>query len=171
MLGQWRLRRRSTADYDRIVALLQSPPVSNVPRPQDELCVALLRALRAAALNEPEAATLLERLDSLGAAGYGGTSALRDANATIAQLREARGEVQLAARAQRRFGVNIDSNEYLSTWQRERGRFALAQGDTAEAIRQWTDYLTLQAQAEGAARTRMEQVRRQLAGITGERRR
>ena len=169
-LGQWRLRQRSIADYDRILALLQSQPAGGVLRPQDQLCVPLLRALRAAAFNEPDAAELLERLDSIAGAGFGGWVALRDANATIAQLREARGELSLAARAQRRFAVNIDSQEYLSTWRRERGRFALAQGDTAEAIRYWTDYLALQTKAEGDARERMLEIRRQLAQITGERR-
>jgi tetratricopeptide (TPR) repeat protein len=171
LLGQWQLRQRTKTDYDRILGLLQSISDTNVPRPQDQLCVALLRATRSAAFNEPDAPILLERLDSMAAVGYGGWVPLRDANATIAQLRDARGQTELAARAQQRFTVNVDSHEYLSTWKRERGRFALAQGDTASAISHWSDYLRLQAKAEGTARSRMEQVRAQLGALTGEPRR
>ncbi|MEX2283861.1 MAG: hypothetical protein WEE89_15355 [Gemmatimonadota bacterium] len=170
-LGQWQLRHRNEADYTRVLALLQAPQPSGIPRAADVLCVALLRALRSAALNLPDAAIALEQLDSLAREGYGGPITLRRANATIAQLREARGEARLAANAQRRAGTGPDSGEFLSVWKRERGRFALLEGDTAQAIKHWTDYLRLQAKAEGEARTRMEQVRQQLAAITGERKR
>jgi tetratricopeptide (TPR) repeat protein len=169
-LGQWRLRHRDVREIDRLLAILETPSGEIFPRPPDRLCAALLRALHASALNSPNAPALLERVDSLARIGYGNTFMLRKANATIAQLQEARGDTKGATRAQARFGGTGDMAQFLSVWRRQRGRLALLQGDTAEAVMQWTRYLRMYSQATGRHRALLDDVRSKLATITGERR-
>ena len=167
-LGQWQLRQRNSASFSRIAGILRPSAAGDQTR-DDLLCHALLQALHAEATGSAQREVTLQQLDSIAGSGMGSTVLLRQANATIAALHEARGHSANAFRAIQRYGGGSDLIEHYSTWFKDTGRFALAAGDTAHAIRAWSKYLDLRKHAKGVALAEAAGVREQLAQLSPDR--
>lgn len=92
-------------------------------------------------------------------------------NLIVARLREMQGNpsAALAATRRRRYGLRVP--QYLPTYLREEGRLAVVTGDREGAIRAYSHYLALRANAEPAITPQVAQVRAELQKLLGEPRR
>jgi tetratricopeptide (TPR) repeat protein len=170
-LGQWRLRHGQTTGVDALIAALEAPDSVPDRVRGNALCAHLLRTLRAFVLDARDARAQLERLDSAALEFAMPSPPLTDANLAIAQLRERVGDPKGALRALRRFHFFRQQLPYLAPILRERGRLALATGDTASAIKDWTQYLKMREHAEPSMMPEVERIRQQLHTLRPEPRR
>lgn len=169
MGAQWRLRNGDTAMVARTVTLLRSDARDDSARLGDVRRADLhradvLEALLAAVTRRPDAAVLLDRLDSLTLRGCCETP--HYANLLVARLRERAGDPAGALRAIRR-GRWYFPPEYLSTYLREEGRLAALTGDRDGAIRAYRQYLALMSNPDPGMNGQTGRVRSALARLEG----
>jgi TolB-like protein len=173
--GLWHAERKDAARAAAAAARLEAvvrPAGDRAPAGYTQLCAAVIEAELAADQRRPDAAALLDRLDSLARVDPAVTSwVLTPANLVIARLRESRGELDAALAATRRRAYIADLNERrilvaLPTSLREEGRLAALSGDTAGARRAYRHYLALRSDPEPVLRPQADSVRRALAALT-----
>jgi predicted negative regulator of RcsB-dependent stress response len=85
----------------------------------------------------------------------------------LARLYEARGDRENALAATRRTLWNIGGDAYASAFLHQRGRLAAALGEREEAIRVYTRYLQMRANAEPEVQPQVDSVRAELAALQG----
>ncbi|HKG93226.1 MAG TPA: BTAD domain-containing putative transcriptional regulator [Gemmatimonadaceae bacterium] len=166
----WRLRHGDTAAAGRTVELLRSsaPEAARFGglRRADLHRVNVLEALVAAAASRPDAAALLNRLDSLTLQGCCETP--HYANLVVARLREQQGDAAGALRAVRR-GRWYFPPEYLSSTLRDEGRLAALTGDREGAMRAYRHFLALWSDPEPEMTSEVERVRAELTRLERQR--
>src|SRR5262249_20606613 len=132
-------------------------------------CAAMLAATEAVSTGRPDGRALLDRLDSLSAAGPPSWPGNTGANLVIAALREKNGDVPRALAAVRRRVRGLpEALAYLPTYLREEGRLAALVGDRAGAIAAYGHYLALRPNPEAEVQPEVEAVRGELAGLTSQ---
>ncbi len=170
----WRLAHGDLTTVPRAIRHLRqiTSPYRSFGTGHSGVCAALLEAELAHALGRPDAAMLLERLDSLAASGPPSTSwMLVAANLTVARLKEAAGDLEGALAAVRRRSYQYDMWEPrvlvgLATFLREEGRLAALTGNRAAAVRAYTHYLALRDDPEPSVAPEVARVRDQLAQLS-----
>jgi len=174
LVGLWRASRNEWGFVRRAVERLgrarsaQLTPSSNyIP-----ICRAILGARELAARNDPAAGVALERLDSIATARPATNAHIMfAANIMAARLHEAAGDNAAALEAVRRRTRSLDLGAAvgLSTLLREEGNLAATVGDTRGAIRAYSAYLTLRADAAPAFADDVADVRRRLMALVPDR--
>jgi hypothetical protein len=129
-----------------------------------QACAALLEAWWASATRSPDAARLVNHIDSLSRKGWAETW-----NLVTAHLLEAQGDLPRALAAARRRSFEMYPR-FLPTFLREEGRLAALTGDTAGAITAYRHYLALRWDPEPSIKPQVEQVRAELAALVAEQR-
>ena len=191
----WRLSRGEHAGAAQAIARLRANAPGDSPPSlaSNAICAALLEAKLAAATSAAGADAALDRLDALIRSGPGGQrngpavaftlspAYVRSTvgispcgfedfvNLEVARLRERQGDRAAALAAVRRRPYAYHLSDYLAPHLREEGRLAALTGDSAGAIRAWRHYLVLRSDPEPALRPDVEQVRAELAKLTGPR--
>ncbi len=172
----WRLAHGDLTTVRRAIRHLQQirSPYQSFGTGHSGVCAALLDAELAHALGRPDAALLLDRLDSLAASGPPSTSwMLVAANLAVARLKQAAGDLEGALAAVRRRSYQYDMWEPrvlvgLSTFLREEGRLAALVGDRDAAVRAYTHYLALRDDPEPSVAPEVARVRDELAQLVAE---
>jgi ATP/maltotriose-dependent transcriptional regulator MalT len=165
-LAHWRLAAGDMAGAEaalgrirRLDAAAPSPLIEST-----RVCAVTIEAQLAAARHRPEAAAVLERLDTLLRAGSDPRHLVPFlANLIAARLYEERGDLQRALGfARRRNLFAAGANLLLSRQLREEGRLAALVGDHAGAVRAYRHYLALRSDPEPTLRSQGERVRAEL---------
>jgi tetratricopeptide (TPR) repeat protein len=161
----WRLWNGNTAGVPASIAQLRA---SGAERVADQVCAATLEALHAHQVRGANATERLHALDELLRTGPAHMLARSHGNITAARLFGAAGDYERALNASQRVLFNIGGQYYRSTFLELEGRYAAALGRNDVAIAAWSNYLLLRERAEPSRRDRVDQVRRELAALTGE---
>ncbi len=167
VLEQWRVWRGDAEAADAAISRLATADPATYPNWGPSYlgtCVALLRATRAVAERRPDAALLVDRLDSLAQQDV----ALIEASLVAARLWSVLDDPERALAAARR-RMRYWTPTFLSSYLREEGRLAALTGDRAGAIRAYRHYLTLRYDPEPALRPEVDAVRVELARLVGDR--
>jgi DNA-binding SARP family transcriptional activator len=172
--AQWRLAGGDASTAAAAINRLRnsSPAWDGEPTVErNRVCASILEAQLAALQRRPEAATLLERLDSLmrtspptGPTDHG---SLDYGNLAAARLWAAAGEPRRALAAVRRRIHFLGWHPFVSTYLREEARLAAAAGDAAAARRAYERYLELRHDPGPALLPEVERVRAELARLQG----
>jgi len=172
-LEQWRLFRGVYGWAPESIARLRRavyPSDSSSVESYAHTCADLLEAMRATFLEQPDADTLVVRIDDKLASMPAGVYQLgrldRPGNLAVAHLLEQRGDLQAAYRAVQRREFFV--TRYLATYLREEGRLAARIGDRDAAVRAYRHYLALRSQPEPALMAEVEGVRSELGRLTAE---
>ena len=156
-LELWRVAHDDTTTARRAIELL----------PTNGVCAPMLETTLAVRARHPDAASLVERFDSLLRAGPLG--AMREiGNLVVAGHLEELGQPERALAAIRRREYFIDRPPLLSTYLLEEGRLAALTGDREGAIAAYRKYLTLRADAEPEVAKELEAVRIELRRLERE---
>jgi hypothetical protein len=164
VLAQWQLMRgdtvlvrQSVARLDSVHGVVASPVfVSAAPN----ACSALLRAALAVAQNRPDAAALLQRVDSLVFTPQVAGDAAAYAPLLLSRLYEQRGDHELALRAIRRRPYMSGWPRYLANaWLRE-GRLAELARDSASATAAYRRFLALRYAPDEQLAGQVDTIRR-----------
>jgi tetratricopeptide (TPR) repeat protein len=172
-LEQWRLFRGVYGWAPESIARLRRaayPSDSSSVESYAHTCADLLEAMRATFLEQPEADTLVVRIDarlaSMPAGAYQYERLDRPGNLAVAHLLERNGDLQAAYRAVQRREYFI--TRYLATYLREEGRLASRVGERDAAVRAYRHYLTLRSEPEPALTAEVAGVRAELGRLTAE---
>ncbi len=170
---QWRLWHGEFSSAPASIEVLRSATY-----PADETwtvgsahtCASILEAVFVSATGQPGSESVVAQLDSLlRQIPFGVLTPERlDRTGTlaVARLLESQGDIDAAYRAvQRREFFNT---RYLATYLREEGRLAALLGEREAAVRAYRHYLTLRSDPEPALAEEVEQIRADLARLTGE---
>ena len=126
----------------------------------------LLDTQLAALDGRPDARARLEELDSLLSSGpTNGDFFERIGNIESARLWHAQGEPSRALASIRRRQEGLQTYSELPRYLRDEGRYAALTGDTKGAIKAYTHYLVLRADAEPSLRPQVDSVRAELAAL------
>ena len=162
--AQWSLAHGDTRPIDAVLRKLRAPEEGAVGAIQSfyDTCAAAIDAWRAVLEQRPNARALAERLDSLILTGPASHWAM-PYHRVVARVWEAHGEPGRALSAIRR--RSHDSVQHLGGDLGEEGRLALLAGDTAGVLAAWGHYLALRTAPEAPLRSKVDSVRRRLAGF------
>jgi tetratricopeptide (TPR) repeat protein len=170
---QWRLWQGEYSSTENSIEQLRSsayPADSSVTASFAHTCASVLKALHASATGHADAERLVVQLDSvlrvMPFGVYTGERLDRTGNLVVTQLFELYGDLEAAYRAVKR--REFFQPRYLSTYLREEGRLAARLGDREAAIRAYRHYLTLRSDPEPEFLADAEQIRNELARLTGE---
>jgi hypothetical protein len=191
----WRLEQGELDSASRTITRLRSRAPDDSPQSLaiNNICATILSAMLAGATGRPDAATALDRLDSLIAIGPGG---LRNgpavaftlspafvrtvigispvgfedfANLIVARLHERQGNLPAALAAVRRRAYAYHRTEYLASHLRQEGRLAALTGDRAGAVRAYQHYLALRSDPEPVLKHEVQEVQAERARLLGNR--
>jgi len=173
-VGLWRASRNEWASVRQAVERLGRARLTQLTGGSNyiPICRAILDARERAARNDPAASVALERLDSIATARPPTNAHIAfAANVMAARLHEAAGDNAAALEAVRRRprSLELGAAVGLSTLLREEGRLAAAVGDTRGAIRAYSAYLILRADAAPAFADDVADVRRRLVALIPDR--
>jgi hypothetical protein len=176
VVERWRVTHGEMASTARAVRELQHAVVpgwsvrdSSYLAEVAGYCAAMLAATEAVSTGRPDGRALLDRLDSLSAAGPPSWPGNTGANLVIAALREKTGDVPRALAAVRRRVRGLpEALAYLPTYLGQEGRLAALVGDRAGAIAAYGHYLALRPNPEAEVQPEVEAVRGELAGLTSQ---
>ena len=179
----WRLEQGALDRARQTITRLQSRAADDSPQSLaiNTICATILSAMLAGATGQPDAATALDRLDSLLATGPGGLRigpavaftlspafvrtvigispiGFEDfANLIVARLQERQCDQRAALAAVRRREYAYHRIEYLASHLRQEVRLAALTGDSAGAIRAYQHYLALRSNPEPVLKHEVEQ--------------
>ncbi len=172
VLAQWRLQQADTSGIRQAIEWLRAEPLRAAALPPPVAagplaCAEFLHAGLAVVLAQPNASSLVARLDSLAfTAGVCG-DAIAYVPLLIARLHERLGEPRGALDAIRRREQLVGWPRYLATELREEGRYASLVGATEAARSAFSRYLALRTQPDARLRPQVEEVRRELVAVGG----
>ena len=170
-LGQWHLwREEIQAALPHIERLTDARSLHNpeVRVPEAAACLTLLRAIRAAVEERPDAARRVAEADSM--MHTYPPFLLSPYHAAVVRLQDRYGSTERAlAAARSRVRWSPRTLHQLGALLEEEGRLAAELGRQEEAIRAYRHYLTLRADPEPAVAGRVEAVRRALESLIAER--
>jgi tetratricopeptide (TPR) repeat protein len=169
VLAQWTLQRGDTSGVSETIAQLRADSLpagfAALPIATGSLaCAELLQAWLAVELREPDAATIVARLDSLAFTAGPSGDAITYAPLLIARLHSRLGDPGAALRAIRRRETLVGWPRYLARAWLEEGRHALQGGEPDQARLAFARYLALRAQADAELQESVQQVKAELAG-------
>ena len=137
------------------------------PPHRNQVCAAIVEAIRAQALDRSNAAQLVTALErTLLTVPY---RPVTWENLALATLLENQGEYTRAAAAAGRHHFLFGSPFFYATHLREAGRLSERAGLTDRAIEAYTKYLALRYDPEPSVAAEVAQVRRDLERLTSER--
>jgi tetratricopeptide (TPR) repeat protein len=166
VLAQWQASRGEV--HDAALRMLDRAATdSTIPGLQAAICGGAVRAIHALHTGR-DVEDALARLEALCRDGPPAGRVLREANFIIARIYEATGDRVGALSAVRRRIVLPESTTYATTEFREEGRLAEAVGERDAAIKAYTRYLAIRADAEPALAGEVELARNALTRLTAE---
>ena len=170
VLEQWRLHQGDVRTTAQAIARLRSV---HQPATEKEFvafrCALMLEAWSATLRKSPEAPHRTAQLDSLLKTGPPGWFDTQHANLLASRLYEMQGNRPGALAAIRRRNIFANGpTAYLSAYLREEGRLSALIGDRIRAARAYQHYLALRADPEPSLKPQVEEVRAELAKISGE---
>jgi hypothetical protein len=179
VVAQWRLARGETQGADVAIRRLRATVPGLAPADSagfvryGTICAAVVEALQAAALRQPDVRMRIERLDSLARTFIFEIccgEAVPGVNLVLAHLWEAQEDLPRALQAvRRRAGGYMLAPLFMSTFLREEGRLAALAGERVAAIGAYQHYLALRPDPEPSVNPEVQQVRADLADLIGER--
>jgi len=169
-LARWRLARGETDGAALLLQRLEAGLTmgdSVVRDGASPLCTSMVSAMLAVRQGQPDAAALVEQVDSILLARPFRTDyriSLDLSNLMVAGLWEEVGDLERAVAALYRVG----NAQFFSTALREDGRLAVLTGDRERAIQAHTHYLNLRSDPEPEVLPEVMAVRAELARLVGE---
>jgi len=167
-LQQWRVSRGDVRGADAVVAKLLAPPdTSRAMANRISPCAYILDAMAAVTAKRSDALQKVARVDSVmevrrSFIGIGGLAAAR--------LYELLGKDAQALDAARRMAFWTTSDEYRSTYARERARLAAKLGYSDEAKRYYRLYLLFRSHPEPSLIAERDRIRAELVRLSQEHR-
>jgi DNA-binding SARP family transcriptional activator len=170
VLAQWRLARRDTTGVRRTIDALRLAPLTagtgGIPvSPGAVVCAELLEAATAVALGQPDAATVVSRVDSMALTVAVSGDAIAYAPILLGRLLERLGNSRAALDAVRRRDEWVGWPRYLAVALRDEARYASAAGAPEGARTAATRYLQLRAEPDAELRPSTAELRELLADL------
>jgi len=170
VLEQWRLHLGDLRTTAQAISKLRTV---RQPATEEEFvafrCALMLEAWSATLRKSPDAPHRIAQLDSLLKTGPPGWYNTQQANLLASRLYEMQDNLPGALAAIRRRNMFANGpTAYLSAYLREEGRLSALIGDRTRAARAYQHYLALRTDPEPSLKPQVEEVRAELARISGE---
>ncbi|HUP88376.1 MAG TPA: hypothetical protein VM100_03460, partial [Longimicrobiales bacterium] len=173
VVEQWRLWHGDASHTVATLEVMRSPDPDSVQlpnrRPSSLMCAQMLEAIRATVQKKPNALQLARGVDSM-AAGFSRWSSHNNYMRMVAsRLLELNGDVAGARIAVRRFSYVLSAHIFIEAQLLQDARLSAKLGDKPAAISAYRKYLGLHKNADAVGKVRVDQARRELVTLTGER--
>ncbi|HZN97566.1 MAG TPA: hypothetical protein VFB61_07555, partial [Gemmatimonadales bacterium] len=169
MLEQWRLHQGNLKTTTAAITKLRPARQTHSGSEFAFRCALMLEAWSATLRKTPEASLVLSQLDSVLETGPPEWFSTQWANLLVSRLFEMQGDLPRAIGAIRRANVfALGHTGYLSTYLREQGRLHALIGDRDRATRAYQHYLALRTNPDAPLQPQVDEVRAELALLTGE---